>query len=85
MKVTLVNKSDSTGGAAVACYRLLVALSENNVDVQLLVQEKKKDNEFCISTTQSKFKNYRCVNPSGALKPLDSFLPADYGERYNNP
>jgi len=58
MKVTLVNKSDSTGGAAVACYRLLVALSENNVDVQLLVQEKKKDNEFCISTTQSKFKKY---------------------------
>ena len=40
MKVALINTSDSGGGAAEACMRLLKALQQSNVDVTMLVQHK---------------------------------------------
>ena len=43
MKVTLINTADAGGGAPAACLRLLKALNEQNIDAQLLVQEKKTD------------------------------------------
>jgi glycosyltransferase involved in cell wall biosynthesis len=63
MKVTLVNTSDRVGGAAVACYRLLQALNQNNVDAKLLVQ-KKSSNDYKVfsaanSLLQSKRDFYR--------------------------
>ncbi|MBN2165282.1 MAG: glycosyltransferase [Marinilabiliaceae bacterium] len=39
MKVVLINKSDSVGGASVAAYRLTAALHNNNVDAKLLVSD----------------------------------------------
>ena len=48
MKVTLINTSDAGGGAPAACMRLLKALEEKQVDVQLLVQEKKTDEPRAI-------------------------------------
>ncbi|QHT71146.1 glycosyltransferase [Rhodocytophaga rosea] len=39
MKVTLVNTFQFSGGAAVACYRLMQALNKNQVDASLLVQQ----------------------------------------------
>ncbi|BAU56186.1 glycosyltransferase family 4 protein [Mucilaginibacter gotjawali] len=41
MKVTLINTSDAGGGAPAACMRLLKALELKQVDVHMLVQEKK--------------------------------------------
>jgi glycosyltransferase involved in cell wall biosynthesis len=41
VKVTLINTSDAGGGAPVACMRLLKALDEKQVYVNLLVQHKK--------------------------------------------
>ncbi|ASU36116.1 glycosyltransferase [Mucilaginibacter xinganensis] len=41
MKVTLINTADAGGGAPAACMRLLKALQLQQVDVKLLVTEKK--------------------------------------------
>ncbi|OAQ38445.1 hypothetical protein A5893_13530 [Pedobacter psychrophilus] len=49
MKVCLINTADHGGGAPVACKRLLQALKPK-VDVNLLVQEKKTDDEYIVST-----------------------------------
>ncbi len=46
MKVVLINKSDSTGGAAVVSFRLLEALRNAGVDASMLVTEKKTDSPF---------------------------------------
>ncbi|MCF6242802.1 MAG: glycosyltransferase family 4 protein [Bacteroidales bacterium] len=48
MKILLVNKSDKTGGAAVACKRLHTALNKVNVDAHLMVEEKKTNDEKVI-------------------------------------
>lgn len=43
MKVTLINTSDSGGGAALACSRLMKALELKDIDVDMLVQKKSSD------------------------------------------
>ncbi len=48
MKVCLINTADHGGGAPVACKRLLQALKPK-VDVNLLVQDKKTDDENIVS------------------------------------
>ena len=55
MKVTLINKSDVAGGAAIACYRLFIALNQdNNCRAGLLVQQKLTANQD-ISCTANNF------------------------------
>lgn len=44
MRVLIVNKSESTGGAAVAARRLMDALNNNGVKARMLVAEKESDN-----------------------------------------
>lgn len=46
LKVVIINKSDSTGGAAVVSYRLLEALRLEGVDARMLVCEKLSDSPF---------------------------------------
>ncbi len=46
MRVVIINKSDSTGGAAVVSYRLMEALRGAGVDARMLVAEKLKDSEY---------------------------------------
>jgi glycosyltransferase involved in cell wall biosynthesis len=58
MKITLINTSDTIGGAAVACSRLLKALQQNGISATLLVQEKKGTDRGVISTTNSRIKHY---------------------------
>jgi glycosyltransferase involved in cell wall biosynthesis len=48
MKVTLVNHSDTLGGASVVTYRLLEALQRQGVDARLLVVKKAGDNPSVI-------------------------------------
>ncbi len=49
MKVLLVNKSDKTGGAAVACKRLHSALNKANIDANLMVEEKRTNDGKVIN------------------------------------
>ncbi len=65
MKVTLINTSDSGGGAALACRRLMKALELKNLDVDMLVQKKSSD-EPHIHVNQE--------HPLGKLKVQYDFL-----------
>jgi glycosyltransferase involved in cell wall biosynthesis len=51
MKVTLINISDAGGGAPEACMRLLKALEQRDVNVQMLVNEKRTNNDGVTSIT----------------------------------
>ncbi len=53
MKVVIINKSDSTGGAAVVSYRLMEALTDAGVDARMLVAEKRTDS-CCVEPAASK-------------------------------
>ncbi|MDE7082040.1 MAG: glycosyltransferase [Muribaculaceae bacterium] len=46
MKIIIVNKSDSTGGAAVVSFRLMMALRSIGVDARMLVAEKLTDSPY---------------------------------------
>lgn len=46
MNVVIINKSDSTGGAAVVSFRLMNALREQGIDASMLVTEKLTDSPF---------------------------------------
>ena len=46
MKVLIINKSDSTGGAAVVSRRLMEALRQQGVDARMLVSEKLSDSPY---------------------------------------
>lgn len=48
MKVVIINRSDSTGGAAVVSRRLMNALREAGVDASMLVVEKKTDSPHVV-------------------------------------
>ncbi len=53
MKILIVSKSDTTGGAAIAAKRLKDALQASGHEVKMLVQEKKSNDEMVVSTGES--------------------------------
>src|SRR5476651_2150976 len=55
VKVTLINTSDTGGGAPVACMRLLKALEAAQIDVKMLVQYKKTGEPRVISVIKTWF------------------------------
>ena len=54
MKVVIINKSDTTGGAAVVSSRLLDALREDGIDARMLVCEKNTSSPFVELASDSK-------------------------------
>lgn len=95
MKVLLVNKSDSVGGAAIACIRLLHALVKNDVEAKALVQEKRGDDPNISCTTRSAWKRllnfWRFVRERLLFLPYEKskeirflFSPANTGENIKN-
>ncbi len=48
MKITLINTYQSSGGAAVACRRLAVALNKHQTPATLLVQEQSRPENFVV-------------------------------------
>ena len=48
LRIVIVNKSDSTGGAAVVSRRLMEALRQEGADAVMLVVEKKTDSPFVV-------------------------------------
>ena len=59
MNVTIINKSDRTGGAAVAAMRLTKALRKQGANVRFLAQEKKGTEPFVETTAANRFHKYR--------------------------
>lgn len=49
MKIALINKSDTTGGAAIFTYRLMKALRNSGIDAKLLVVEKLTNDPHVVS------------------------------------
>ncbi|MDE6866199.1 MAG: hypothetical protein K2J23_02250, partial [Muribaculaceae bacterium] len=46
MKIAIINKSDSTGGAAVVSLRLMEALRRAGADARMVVMEKRTDSPY---------------------------------------
>ena len=62
VKIILVNKTDSKGGAAIACNRLLKALDSHLLEAKLLVQEKYIIDELIeIDKETVKYKPYELL------------------------
>ena len=55
MKVLLVNTSEHTGGAAVACHRLMNALNKQGIEAQMLVRDKQSDHPNVIGLNLGKW------------------------------
>lgn len=53
MRVLIVNTAERTGGAAIAANRLLHALNRNGVEAQMLVRDRKTDDNAVASIPQS--------------------------------
>ena len=62
MKIALVNRSDSTGGAAVVTYRLMQALRAEGVDARMLVLEKLTDDPNVISCSRPLIDRYNFLS-----------------------
>ena len=56
MKVVILNTSDFSGGAAIACNRLMVALQKSGVEVSMLVRDKKTDHDTVLSINKNTYK-----------------------------
>lgn len=54
MKILIVNTSDIQGGAARAAYRLHQSLLEQDIDSQMLVQNKSSDDYRALAVSQTK-------------------------------
>jgi len=59
MKITLINTSEYSGGAAIACKRLFNALRNKGIDVNFIVQENKSINDRIININSPKLSNYK--------------------------
>lgn len=54
MKIAIINKSDSTGGAAVVSFRLMEALRRAGEDARMVVVEKLTDSPFVVEAASPK-------------------------------
>jgi len=54
MKILIVNYSDTDGGAAIAAFRLLEATLKTEIDIQMLVENKKSDSNSVIDLHEDK-------------------------------
>ncbi len=59
MRVAFVNTDDYTGGAAIACLRLIKALEKENIKIDLLTLNSKKKLPFIKTYNNSIFKNFK--------------------------
>ena len=75
MKILLIAKHPSTGGAAIASTRLMEALRDRNVDVSMLVQEGENKQKGIHSTTHGPVK--RWINLYRFILERLVFLPRE--------
>jgi glycosyltransferase involved in cell wall biosynthesis len=96
MKVALINTSDAGGGAAEACMRLLKALQLQQVDVTMVVQDKRRTEgrvysveKTAVDKARSKFNFFYERLPFIAFQERDksvrfAFSPANAGTDISN-
>ncbi|MGF6906991.1 glycosyltransferase [Fusobacterium sp. PH5-44] len=77
MKILHISTSDKTGGAAIAAYRLHVALLKNGINSKMLVLEKTTDDKEIFTVTLKKI--FRIFLPR-----LMSFLEQMKFKKYKN-
>ena len=53
MKIVLLNTSELSGGAAIACKRLMAALKKNGVEVKMLVRDKQTEDSNVVSINKN--------------------------------
>ena len=75
MKILLIAKHPRTGGAAIASSRLMEALREKDVDVNMLVQEGGNEDLGIYSTTHSLLKKW--INLYRFILERLAFLPRE--------
>jgi len=73
MKILIINTSDIQGGAARAAYRLHQSLLSQNIESQMLVQNKSSD-EFTVKTTT----NTRLQKLTNILRPYINNIPLKF-------
>lgn len=56
MKIVLINTSERSGGAAIACNRLMNALNKEGIDVKTLVLDKATEDSNIVSVNTSSLK-----------------------------
>ena len=61
MKIALINRSDTTGGAAVVTHRLMQALRAEGIDARMLVLEKLTDDPYVISYASPLIDKYNFI------------------------
>jgi glycosyltransferase involved in cell wall biosynthesis len=81
MKVLLVSTSDQIGGAAIACTRIFRALRKYDVDVKMLVREKKL-NDDGIFTVNTGFWRKAFNFASFCLERLQLFFLLRFRKKY---
>ncbi|WP_448701688.1 glycosyltransferase family 4 protein [Mucilaginibacter sp. AW1-3] len=83
MKVTLINTSDTGGGAPVACMRLLKALESEQIDAGMLVQHKKTSEPRATSVIKNWFDQQKAkVNLLRERLPFIFFYAKDKSVRF---
>lgn len=76
MRVVIINKSDSRGGAAVVSYRLMQSLREAGVDARMLVAEKLTSDPYVEIAGTSK-----AIKKAFYTERLDIFLHNGFDRR----
>lgn len=56
MKVLLINTAERTGGAAIACNRLMEALNKHGVKARMLVRDKQSQH-LCVTALEHRLRN----------------------------
>jgi len=79
MKILFLNTHDISGGAAIAAYRLLKGVQQEEIEAQMLVQFKKSDDSSIISRVSKWQKTISLIRPF-----LDGFPVRRYKNRKMN-
>lgn len=73
MKVLLVNTSETTGGAAIACGRILKALRSEGVDASMMVRNAERQGEGVISAGSPLRKKWCFLKERAAIWAANGF------------
>jgi glycosyltransferase involved in cell wall biosynthesis len=80
MKIALINKSIDSGGAAIACHRLMIALNRNdNVEAKIVAQDYSGVDSNIISTSHTHLK--KAFNFSRFVWERLCFLPYEESKK----
>lgn len=67
MRVLLINTSERTGGAAIACNRLMSALNHSGIEAKMLVRDKETDNPSVVGLANGLMQKLRFVWERGVI------------------